>query len=331
MKKLLLILLAFSFIIMISCKEKETEKEFMEIITESTSYKAEGVMETYFMDSTKQSTFKVCYKSPDSIKITLSKVNNNDSQVIIKNSEGVFVLVPSINKNFKIKSDWPTNGSYPYLLTSLTKDIANTENAIITEDELTKTIETNTSLYKDAKATKQKIILDKETYLPKEVIVYNSQGEVYIKVVFTSIELDAQIDDKEFVVNDSMETMRAIITDTEYEERSIKYPNYVPTGSKLENEHTESNLDGSVVNSIMTYTGEASFTVVQEYVNDKETLTFAQESGYIIHVMGIPTILKENGVQAFYEGVEYVVASNELTYDEMIKVLANYMIEKQEK
>ena len=128
-----------------------------------------------------------------------------------------------------------------------------------------------------------------------------------------------------------METMRAIITDTEYEERSIKYPNYVPTGSKLENEHTESNLDGSVVNSIMTYTGEASFTVVQEYVNDKETLTFAQESGYIIHVMGIPTILKENGVQAFYEGVEYVVASNELTYDEMIKVLASYMIEKQEK
>ena len=32
------------------------------------------------------------------------------------------------NKNFKIKSTWPTNASYPYLLQSLAKDIANDEN-----------------------------------------------------------------------------------------------------------------------------------------------------------------------------------------------------------
>ena len=331
MKKYLLILLVLCSFIMISCKNKETEKEFMEVITESTSYIAEGVMETYFMDSSKQSSFKVCYKSPDKIKITLTKVNTNDSQVIIKNNDGVFILVPTINKNFKIKSDWPNNGSYPYLLTSLTKDIANTENPIITEDEETKTIETKTSLYKDATVTNQKIVLDKETALPKEVIVYNNQGEMHIKVVFTKIELNVDIDDKEYIVNDSMETMRAVISDTTYNDRQIKYPKYVPDGSKLQNEHTVSNLEGSEVSSIMTYTGESAFTIVQEYINDKETITFSQETGYLIHVMGVPTILKENGVQAFYEGVEYTIASNELTYDELVKVLASYMIESEEK
>ncbi len=331
MKKFIIVLLVFCSLIMISCKNKETEKEFMEIITDSVAYKAEGVMETYFMDSTKQSQFKVCYKSPNEIKITLTKVNTDDSQVIIKNNDGVYVLVPSINKNFKIKSDWPSNGSYPYLLTSLTKDIANTESPIITEDEETKSIETNTSLYKDATVTKQKIILDKETCLPKEVLVYNNQGEVHIKVVFTEIDLEPEFDKNEFVVNDSMETMRAVISDSTYEERSIKYPKYVPEGAKLENEHTESNVEGSEVSSIMTYTGDVDFTVVQEYINDKETITYAQESGYLIHVMGVPTILKANGVQAFYEGVEYTVASNELTIDEMVKVLASYMIENEEK
>lgn len=331
MKKFLIIVLMLCSLIMINCKNKETEKEFMEVITESKSYSLEGVMETYFMDSTKQSTFKACYKSPDLIKITLTKVNTDDSQVIIKNKDGVFVLVPSINKNFKIKSDWPNNGSYPYLLTSLAKDISNTENPIITEDEETKTIETKTSLYKDATVTKQKIVFNKETALPKEVIVYNNQGEMHIKVVFTKIELDTEIDDKEFVVNDSMETMRAVISDYTYEDRQIKYPKYVPDGFKLENEHTESNLEGSEVSSIMTYTGDSGFTIVQEYINDKETISFAQESGYLIHVMGIPTILKENGVQAFYEGVEYTIASSELSYDEMVKVLASYMIETEEK
>ena len=46
----------------------------------------------------------------------------------------------------------------------------------------------------------------------------------------------------------------------------------------------------------MTYSGESAFTIVQEYINDKETITFSQETGYLIHVMGVPTILKENGV-----------------------------------
>ena len=324
----LFIVLLFTLFIFVSCKE-ETEKEFMEIVTETTSYELEGVMETHYMDTSKQSEFKVLYKSPDEIKITLTPVNGNDSQVILKNKDGVYVLVPSINKNFKIKSEWPKNGSYPYLLNSLAKDIANTQAPIITEDENTKTIETDTTLYKDATSNKQKIIFDKETNLPKEVQILDSEGKIYIRVVFTKIDLEKEIDEKEFVINDSMTTMRTQIDeDFKYDKRSIKYPRYCPEGSTLSKEFTQSSKDGLSVSSIMTYDGENKFTIVQEFINDKETIAFAQESGYLLHVFGVPTIIKENGVQAFYEGIEYTVASTDLPVEEMMKVLASYMVEE---
>ena len=155
-KKMFILIVCIMTFFVISCKE-ETEKEFMELMSEAGSYHVEGVMETHYLDTSKQSNFKVLYKSENQIKIVLKPVNSNDSQVILKNKDGVYVLVPTINKNFKIKSTWPDNGSYPYLLTSLTKDIANTSNPIITEDENTKTIETETKLYKDGESNKQKI------------------------------------------------------------------------------------------------------------------------------------------------------------------------------
>lgn len=332
MRKLLLLMLTFVLLCAFGCKQKDTEKEFMELITQSTTYKLEGVMETNYMEETKQSSFCVLYNSPDEIKIVLTPVNGKDSQIIIKNKEGVYVLVPAINKNFKIKSDWPSNGSYPYLLQSLTKDIANTENPVVTEDENTKTIETDTRFYKDAVANKQKIILDKKTNLPKEIQILDKQGNIYIRVVFTKIELDSKIDEKEFVVNDSMTTMRSKIEDEEiYGKREIKYPSYCPEGSKLEKEHTEASKDGKNVISIMTYTGTNDFTIVQEYINDRETMALSYETGYIIHVLGQPTILKENAIVTLYEGIEYTVASNNLPLEEMVKILSSYMIAKEEK
>lgn len=332
MKKLLLVMLTLAMFTLFGCAKGEAEKEFMELVTQTTSYKIEGVMETNYLDDSKQSSFTCLYNSKDQIKIVLTPVNGKDSQIIIKNKDGVFVLVPAINKNFKIKSDWPENGSYPYLLQSLTKDIANTENPVITEDENTKTIETDTYLYKDAVANKQKIIIDKKTNLPKEVQILDKQGNIYIRVVFSNIEMDVKIDEKEFVINDSMTTMRSKTQDKDiYEKREIKYPKYCPEGAKLEKEHTESSKDGLNVISIMTYTGTCDFTIIQEYINDKEAMSLSYETGYVIHVLGTPAILKENAVVTLYEGVEYTVASDTLPLEEKIKILASYMVKLEEK
>ena len=104
MKKIILLVLMFLVTISLAgCKgSKDTKESFLEKLSNSQGYKVDGVLETFFENGRKQSDFNVYYKQPDNLKVVLQSVENNDKQIILKNTEGVYVLVPSVNKNFKI-------------------------------------------------------------------------------------------------------------------------------------------------------------------------------------------------------------------------------------
>lgn len=328
-KSLMLIFVMVLSFFLLSCnlgKEKETQKEFMQIVTNAESYSVEGIMESYYQDGRRQNEFIVRYKSPDFIKVTIKDTEQNDKQIILKNSEGVYVLIPSVNKNFKIKSTWPTNSSYPYLLQSISKDIANESEPIITTQDDTYTVETKTSLHNDAIAVKQKIIFDKKTALPKEVLVYDNNSDLYMRVVFTKIDLDYKISDDEFSVEKSMETIRLEYGEKGVEyDRVVSYPIIFPKGSNLIGEDTIKSTDGSDVRTIMKFSGDVGFTIIQEFINDKDVIVLQQETGEITTVLGNVAIIKSNGVQMFYQGVEYTIGSNDLAVMQMLDILAGYM------
>ena len=50
-------------------------------------------------------------------------MQKDQSQIILRNEEGVFVLTPALNKSFRFQSDWPQNSSQAYLYESLVRDI----------------------------------------------------------------------------------------------------------------------------------------------------------------------------------------------------------------
>lgn len=330
MKKFFLMLLIVCSITFIGCKETETDKSFLEVVTEMKSYKAEGIIESFYNEGRKQNNFVVYYKYPDLIKVEIKGVDNKEKQIILKNQQGVYILIPTVNKNFKINSSWPDSAGYPYLLQSLAKDIANDENKIVTTDELTTTIETDTKMYKDATPVKQKIIINNETALPEEVLVYTENGDLYMRIVFTKIEIDKDISDDEFIVEKTLSTARLEYEDqTVVFEREISYPTYFPVGATLVAEDTISSADGNDVRSIMKFIGEnVGFTLIQEYVNDKTVTTLTQETGEVFMILGNVGILKSNGMQMINEGVEYTIATNDLKFDEMYKVMANYITDE---
>ena len=329
MKKILMFIMIITCcLLVVGCgnDNKEPEKEFMELITDVNGYSVEGIMESYYRDGRRQNEFVVKYKNPNYIKVSIKDSDNNDEQIILKNNEGVYVLIPSVNKNFKIQSTWPTNSSYPYLLQSISKDIANEENPIITDDEKTYSIETNTSLHNDAIAVKQKIIFDKETTMPKEVLVYDSNSDLYIRVVFTKIDLEYNPSDDEFTVEKIMQTIRLGYGEEGVEyDRAVNYPIVFPEGSSLIGEDTVTSSNGEDVRTIMKFSGDVGFTIIQEFINDKEATVFQQETGEITTVLGNVTIIKSNGVQMFYQGVEYTIGSNDLATMQMLDILAGYM------
>ena len=303
------------------------KKIFLKTINDSTCYKATGIMESFYKNGRKQNEFTVWNKSNEYIKVSLKSVDSAEEQIILKNKDGVYILIPSVNKNFKIQSSWPVNASYPYLLQSLAKDLANTENSNKTEDENTITYETQTHIYKDANSNRQKILIDKKTGYPTEVLIYDEQGDLYIRVVYNKIEIDCSFKDEEFIVDNSMDVARLEFEgEIEYENRAVSYPSYCPEGMTLKNENIQSSSDGKEVLSIMKFASEtASFTLIQEYVNDTQHKQFVLETGEIVHVLGQTAIQKENAVTLFYEGIEYTIASNDIDSEEMIKVLSSFM------
>lgn len=330
MKKILLVLLfGILSVLFIGCKKETSERQFLKQMTNVESYQVEGVLDTYYNDTRKQNDFQVFYKSPNFIKVVITNKENADKQIILKNTEGVYVLVPAVNKNFKIKSTWPENASYPYLLQSLAKDIANEQNIVKKEENGTFTIETKTKMHADAVAVTQKITFDKNTNLPSEVLVYDENSNLYMRCAFTKVEIGKKIDNDEFAVNKSMEVVRISYGETglKYENRVIKQPGYIPEGITLSNHSTVANQQQTEKRSIMTFAGAATFTVVQEYINDREIVYYQEEVGDIIMVMGTVGMRKTNSIQMIHEGIEYTVASTTLSVDEMLRIAMSYVVE----
>jgi len=99
---------------------------------------------------------------------------------------------------------------------------------------------------------------------------------------------------------------------------------------KLVKESTEISDDGKELLSIMKFANdEASFTLIEQYVNMTDNISYQQEVGEVINILGNPSIMKTNSIITVYNGIEYTIASNSLSYDEMIDVLASFMYERE--
>ena len=327
MKRFILLVMMIVGVLLVSgCNsEKETKESFLENLSNVKSYKVNGLLETFFENGRKQNDFCVYYKQPDNYKVELQSKENTDKQIILKNTEGVYVLVPSVNKNFKIKSTWPSNASYPYLLQSLAQDIVNDNEVITTETETTYTIQTKTKMHTEADAVSQKIIFSKETNLPTEVLVYENDGDLFMRCVFTHIDLEYNVSDEEFDVEKSMTT--AYLSYGEdgltFSNRTFSLPTYCPEGLKLKS--NENVKDGIDARSVMLFTGECNLTIIQELVNYEEEMNVVSENGELIMVMGNVGIVCDNYIKFVFEGIEYTVASNTLDFNELINVSASYM------
>jgi|SRR5690554_3742847 len=321
MKKILILLLFM--LLMVGCGKKgDIETEFMKKLSDSKSYKVEGMMETFYNNDRKQSEFLVYYKEPDLIKVTIKSLENNDQQIILKNENGVYVLVPSVNKNFKIQSSWPANASYPYLLQSLAKDIANEENPIRTENETMVELETETKMHTDANVVKQKIVFQKASGLPTEVKVYNQDGDMYIRCVFNSIELDYNLSASEFEVDESLSYARLEYGEDGlvFQDRSMALPAYLPENTELDSQSiTKERV-------VMKFSGDYGFTIIQELVDDSEEVSSVEEEGNILMVFGVAGLLTDHYVKFVYEGIEYTLAAQEIKLDELLRVASSYML-----
>lgn len=315
-----LLLLLINFFTLSSCKkEKEIIKDFPTIVSELSNYKLTGKLESMFPSGTKECEVTVYYKKPNMYRVELKNAGNNEPQIMIKNADGIFVLLPTVNKIFKVNSSWPNNSSYPYILQSLSKDIVSDEKLITNKQNDTTTLEFNAKMFDNAIVTKQKATFDNKTGLPKEVLIYDNKDNLLTKFSVTSVELEKQIDSKLFQVNTSMQDARKNYAEDPITfDRLITYPTYFPEGATIINESIIGGAEDKKV--IMKYGGDNPFTIIEEYVMGTDDLKTEYLDGCIYTMGGALCIVVNNTIKFYDSGMEYILASSTLDYHTLIQM-----------
>lgn len=320
MKKL--VILAMGLMLFITGCGKESEEDliakFEKNVENSKSYTLKGNMEILSNEETFTYSIEANYLKGDYYKVTLVNQTNNHEQIILKNSDGVYVVTPTLNKSFKFQSEWPYNNSQSYLLQTLLKDIKEDKNRKFKKEKDGYVYTTKVTYSSNTNLKSQKIMFDKDLNV-KKVEVYDRDGNVQIEMKFSQQDMKATYEDKYFTLKDNMAASVEVEETNEVSEiEDIIYPMYIPTNTHLTDEETVKKDDGERV--ILTFSGDKPFMFVQETASVSEDML-------TIPVFGEPTILtdtvaavSDGSVSWSSNGIDYYVVSDVMSEQELLDV-----------
>ncbi len=333
MKKILIIGLTMLFFIT-GCGEASKEeliKDFEKDVSNSKSYQVVGKMEILNGEDKFVYNLEANYLADEYYKVILINETNNHEQIILRNTDGVYVITPNLNKSFKFDSVWPDNSSQAYLLGSLLNDILEDDSSELTEIEDGYSIKSSVNYPNNSTYAYQIVYFDKEM-IPVKVEVYNNNDEVCITVTFSDINYNANLKEEDFVLEDYIdqelcdESCKTEEGECETDCDStttgslddIIYPLYVPSNTTLTSSE-EINTDESE-RVILTFSGEKNFVLIEE-ITQKNT------EHEIIPINGNPLLLNDtigaistNSMYFTRNNIDYYLISNDLTNEEMVNV-----------
>ena len=315
MKKKVLLMIFTMCLLLTGCfGKKDNYKNFIKKMKKIDKYYLTGTLEILNNEDVYTYSVKASYKDKDYYKVSLLNKTNDHEQIILKNNDGVYVLTPSLNKNFKFQSEWPYNNSQSYLLQSIVNDIELDKKRKVSYKNNQTIITVKANYTNNPKLIKEKIYI--ENSLPKKVEVIDKDGNVIIKMNFDNIDLKPKFSKTYFDVktNTSSKTK-----ETSKQLEDIVYPMNMPKNTYLASEDKVNKTDGERV--ILTFLGEKPFTLVEETVNvskELETINVVGEPELLIDTVGA---LSDNSITWISDGVEYYATSETLKESELLDVV----------
>ncbi|MEK3856617.1 LolA family protein [Cytobacillus sp. FSL H8-0458] len=313
----LLVVLALS-----ACGSKTQEdvvKDLDKKLEDVKGYKAEAKMTLQMGTDPQTYEIEVWHKDPDFYRVNLKNAQKEQSQMILRNNDGVFVLTPALNKSFRFQSDWPQNSSQAYLYESLIKDIMEDKEAKFSATKEHYVFETKTRYQNNQMLPVQEIKLKKSDLSPVSVKVMDPDKNALVTVEFSNVKFNTSFDKKDFDMQKNMTGAQLevpVMAEVEDQEFTVKYPQMDMADVKLVDEQEMKTEDRKRV--VLTYDGEKSFTLVQEKAAVMPT------SSVVTSVKGEPVdlgfnigALSDNTISWTYQGVDYMIASNDLSPEEM--------------
>ncbi|CDQ40909.1 MULTISPECIES: LolA family protein [Virgibacillus] len=320
-------IIVFGFVLLLSaCGEKTQEDVVADLkdnMEEMDGYKAKAEMSMNTGQEQQMFNIDVWHKKDDLYRVGLS--SNEDekgNQIILKNEDGVFVLTPALSKSFKFQSEWPENSSQPYLYQSLINDIEKDKEAEFEVTDSHYVFKTKTNYQSNNNLPFQEIYFDKKTLQPVQVNVLDKDRNALVEVKFSNFDQEASFEDDDFSMEKNMASSGSqeepVSSDKGENSLTVFYPSYM-AGAELTEKKEASTENGERV--ILTFEGEKNFTLVEEKAEAQKTMASPNEvAGEIVNLGFAVGAISDNSIEWTHDGVDFMLASDELTKEELIQV-----------
>lgn len=321
MKKILFSIIMVLLLVSGCGKNSETSviNDLEKKINKASAYKVTGVLEIVNNDEVYTYDVDVSYKKDNNYKVSLTNQANSHTQVILKNSDGVYVLTPALNKSFKFQSDWPYSNSQIYLLKSLINDIKDTKDRSFKDAKNGYSLITKVNYPNNSKLVKQIIELDKNGDF-KKVSVYDSNNIICMTMIFDSIDYSPTFK-KDYFNLDSVMSTYSVSKEEVKETTKIDdtiYPLAIPSGTKLVSEEKIKKDVGDRI--IMTFDGDKPFLLVEESAVVEDEFTIIPTYGEPFQLMDTLGVMTNNSLNWTSNGIEYYIVSDVLNQSELVEV-----------
>lgn len=334
MKKILTLTL-LCFTLLCGCQKESADTvvdNFSKKVSDTKSYVLKGNMEIYADEETFTYSLEVNYLQDNFYKAIMVNQTNNHEQIILRNSDAVYVITPSLNKSFKFQSDWPNNSSQAYLLSSIAKDMKNDTNKSVTEENDNFIVKSSVNYPNNPELKYQKTTLDKEGNIKKNE-VYDEQDKLKMKVTFSSIDYKAGLKETHFKLEDyikestddnSKEEENCDKSKEECDSKTtgfindILYPLYVPSNTYLSKSDKVKTDDGDRI--ILTFAGDKNFVLIEEKASAANEFEIIPVYGEPLVVSSTIGALGNNSLTWTIGDMSYYLVGSDLSASELLSI-----------
>jgi outer membrane lipoprotein-sorting protein len=331
-KRLLLLIMGLLVTLLLAaCGSKSQDdvvKELNGKLGDLTSYKVKAKMTLKMGTDSQIYNVEIWHKDPTFYRVNLKNAQKDQSQMILRNKEGVFVLTPALNKSFRFQSDWPQNSSQAYLYESLIKDIVADKDAKFSSTKDYYVFETKTRYQNNSMLPFQEIKLNKSDLSPVVVKVMDPDRNALVTVEFSKVTYNASFNKDDFDMKKNMTRAQLglpAMANGSDKTFTVKYPTAAIQDTKLTKENEVKIENGKRV--VLTYDGKKSFTLVQEKVSVKEATAPTYVEGDLVDLGVTIGAVTDHSISWTLSGVDYMIASKTLTKNEMIEVAKSVSVQ----
>lgn len=331
--RILLLLLVVVSVVLVACgspSKEDVMKKLSGKWNDTKGYELQATMEIKTGSEPRFYDVEVWHTKPDFYRVDVTQDGSGDSQMIVRNEEGVFVVAPSLGKTYKFQSDWPEQNSQAYLIGALSEDIKADKNATMTEKDKMYIFETATRNNHKKVLPTQEIHIDKKTLLPKHVSILDENKEEQIRITFKKITLGTEREATDYAVEVNHEKNPEEKEDDAAEEKETDadedkeaglntyYPTVEWEGVTLLEEEAMKTESGT--RSFMTFGDAKVYTIVQERALPSESSVPVSIEGDPVDLGFAVAAITDKSIRWESNGISFFIASEMLTREEMIEV-----------